>query len=78
MVERDMYFADEKARKRYQITNVITKILLYAFLTIMAIFMLIPFYWMINTSLKSRATMLEENSRGMPYFFAPNPTLRLF
>ena len=78
MIERDMYFADEKARKRYQITNIITKILLYTFLTIMAIFMLIPFYWMINTSLKSRAIMLEENSRGMPYFFAPNPTLDNF
>ena len=29
MIERDMYFADEKARKRYQITNIITKILLF-------------------------------------------------
>ena len=43
----------EEALKREKTLKTIRYILSYTFLTILAIFMLIPFYWMINTSLKT-------------------------
>ncbi len=78
MAEKEVYFADEKAMKRYRITKTISQVLLYTFLTIMAVFMLVPFYWMINTSLKDSATMALEIQKGTPYFFPPTITFENF
>lgn len=49
----DLYFIDEAAKKRYKRQSIFFGILKYTFLTICAIFMLIPFYYMIITSLKA-------------------------
>ncbi|MDD2433797.1 MAG: carbohydrate ABC transporter permease [Bacilli bacterium] len=51
--EENMYFASEEAKKAYRRKHIITQILLYGFLILVAIFILIPFYWMLNTSLKT-------------------------
>lgn len=43
---------DTIKQDNYQIRKIIFKVLVYAFLALFAIFVLIPFYWMILTSLK--------------------------
>lgn len=47
------------------IVKILVKVALYAFLIIMAIIVLFPFYWMINSSLKS----LDEYRMSVPTFW---------
>ncbi len=51
MAEHAVYFADDNARKRYIVLNIIKKVLLYLFLTIFALFMLTPFVFMVFASI---------------------------
>ena len=50
---------------RQRVSSVIVKILIYLFLVVMALIVLFPFYWMINSSLKS----LEEYRLSVPTFW---------
>ena len=50
---------------RQRVIRVIVKIGVYAFLLLMALVVLFPFYWMISSSLKS----LEEYRRSVPTFW---------
>jgi multiple sugar transport system permease protein len=43
----------QELEKKVLIAKIIKYVLLYLFLTVMALFIIFPFYWMINTSLKS-------------------------
>ena len=56
----DVYFIDEAAKKRFKRQRIAFNILTYTFLTICALFMLIPFYYMIITSLKSPEALNNE------------------
>ena len=47
MAENATYFADDKARKIYMTKKIISKVLIYLFLTIFALFLLAPFVLMI-------------------------------
>ncbi|HAK05342.1 MAG TPA: carbohydrate ABC transporter permease [Firmicutes bacterium] len=76
--DRDIYFADQKAMQRYKVTKFFSTILLYGFLTILALFILIPFYWMIVTSLKSNATVEMERITGTLGFFPSEITFANF
>lgn len=58
-----------KAEKRKTIKNII----LYTLLTIWAIMVLFPFFWMILTSIKSYS---EYNSEYIPKFYAASPTMQ--
>lgn len=51
---------DTIKQENYQVRKIIFQVLLYAFLALFAIFVLIPFYWMILTSLKELAEV-EKN-----------------
>ncbi len=51
----------EQALKKQKVTKVIIKIFVYAFLIVVAITTLFPFYWMINTSLKSQSDYINQN-----------------
>ena len=53
MAEHEVYFASEAQMRRYKAQKIITQVLLYGFLTLMGIFIVIPFYYMIITSFKS-------------------------
>ena len=53
-----------KAQKIAKITN---KVIIYLFLTLVALFTLFPFYWMINTSLKT----LYDYTNEIPQTFWP-------
>ena len=48
-----------------KITNIIVKTFIYAFLVVIAIIVIFPFYWMINSSLKT----LEEYKLTIPTFW---------
>lgn len=48
-------FSLEMTKKRQRFVKVLVQILLYAFLSIMAIIVLFPFYWMLLSSVKTRA-----------------------
>ena len=61
MQEKDMNDVTSKQR----VTKIIGKILIYLFLAVMAVIVLFPFYWMINSSLKS----LDEYRLSMPTFW---------
>ena len=61
MKEKDM----NDVTSRQKATQIIGKILIYLFLAVMAVIVLFPFYWMINSSLKS----LEEYRLSMPTFW---------
>ena len=53
MADHEIYFASEAQMRRYKAQKIITQVLLYGFLTIMGLFIVIPFYYMIITSFKS-------------------------
>lgn len=61
MHEKDM----QKETSRQKVVGVIVMVLLYAFLITMALIVLFPFYWMINSSLKT----LEEYRISVPTFW---------
>ncbi|WP_035345384.1 carbohydrate ABC transporter permease [Haploplasma modicum] len=73
---------DYRQNKRLvvQKTNkIIGKTITYSFLTIMALFVLIPFYWMFNVSLQSNNEVL--NSISISYFpkeFSPDNYIKVF
>ena len=61
MHERDM----QKVSQKQKIVKICVQVLLYAFLAVMAIIVLFPFYWMINSSLKT----IEEYRLSVPTFW---------
>ena len=56
-----------KAEKKQKVFKIFRVILTYLFLFVLAVIMVFPFYWMINSSLKS----LDEYYQATPTFF-PN------
>lgn len=73
MAERnidEMFFASEAAKKIYKRKRVVTQILLYGFLILVALFIIIPFYWMIITSLKTQAEVDLVNPTLFPKVIA--------
>lgn len=63
MRERNM----KQETSRQKVMKIVVQVLLYAFLIAMAIIVLFPFYWMINSSLKT----WDEYQRSVPTFW-PN------
>lgn len=61
MQEKDM----QKEAGHQKVIRVLVKVFLYAFLVLMALIVLFPFYWMINSSLKT----LEEYRLSVPTFW---------
>lgn len=66
MHERDM----QKVSAKQKVVKALVIILVYAFLIFMALVVLFPFYWMLNSSLKS----LDEYRQSIPTFW-PNRIL---
>ena len=50
MAEHAMYFTDDKARRAYLTKTIVSKVFIYLFLTIFALFMLAPFIMMVAGS----------------------------
>ena len=64
---------DEKYLKRERQRKLAGRIAVYAFLTLWALMVLFPFYWMVLTSIKSYSAY---NSEYVPKFIAEAPTLQ--
>ena len=61
MTEKDI----DKVSKKQKIVKIIVQVLLYAFLGIMAVVVLFPFYWMLISSVKS----ITEYNQSVPTLF---------
>ena len=61
MHQQDM----QKVSVRQKVVKILVQVALYAFLILMAIIVLFPFYWMINSSLKT----LDEYRLSVPTFW---------
>ena len=64
MAEHEVYFASEKQLKIYKARKIITQILLYGFLTLVGLFILMPFWYMIITSFKGKDAFEAEELKG--------------
>jgi len=64
MAEHEVYFATEAQLRSYKIRKVITQVLLYGFLTVIGLFIILPFWYMIVTSFKSTAAFEKEELSG--------------
>lgn len=63
----------EKIQKSAKIRRIVGNVVLYALLTLWAILVLFPFYWMVLTSVKSYGTY---NAERIPAFFTLSPTMQ--
>ncbi|MCR5278116.1 MAG: carbohydrate ABC transporter permease [Lachnospiraceae bacterium] len=62
----------QSLEKKSKVSSAVTAVLKYALLTLWALIVLFPFYWMILTSVKSYSAY---NSEYVPKFFTLSPTL---
>lgn len=63
----------EKIEKSAKVKNTVRNVIIYTLLTLWAIMVLFPFYWMILTSVKSYSSY---NSEYVPSFFTMSPTMQ--
>lgn len=63
----------EKIQKSEKIRRIVGNVVLYTLLTLWAILVLFPFYWMVLTSVKSYSTY---NAERIPAFFTLSPTMQ--
>lgn len=61
----------QKAQKAGEHRRILSKVVLYFLLTLWALIVLFPFYWMVLTSFKSYASY---NAEVLPTFFSLSPT----
>ena len=73
MIEMEQHLDFEKEQKQTLRRGRLLKGLTYFFLTIWALIVLFPFYWMILTSVKSYGSY---NAEHVPAFFTLSPTLQ--
>ena len=60
----EVYFATPAQMRMYKARKIIEQILLYAFLTLVGLFIVLPFFYMIITSFKSTAAYENEQVKG--------------
>ncbi len=63
----------EKIERRARVKKIVSNVAVYFFLTLWAVMVLFPFYWMILSSVKSYSAY---NSEYIPKFFTLAPTFR--
>lgn len=64
MAEHELYFATDAQLRAYKIRRIITQVLLYGFLTLVGLFIILPFWYMIITSFKSTSAFENEELSG--------------
>ena len=69
MAEHEVYFASEKQLRIYKARKIITQVLLYGFLTLIGLFILFPFWYMLITSFKSTSAFEQEELSGKLVFY---------
>lgn len=66
--------AKKEQEKKYRAIQIVVKVAVYTFLTLFALFMLLPFWFMIMTSLKHPNTYNQELTAGALKMFTGTPT----
>ena len=74
MANHDIYFDSQSSMRVYKVKKFFQQISLYSFITIFAFFMLVPFWFMIVTSLKDLGDFRFEQATGILNFFPTEPT----
>lgn len=64
MAEHEQYFATERQLRIYKARKIISNVLLYGFLTLVGLFIVIPFWYMLITSFKSTTAFEQEELSG--------------
>ncbi|MDR0934836.1 MAG: carbohydrate ABC transporter permease [Erysipelotrichaceae bacterium] len=64
MAEHEIYFATASQLRQYKAKKIVTQVLLYGFLTLIGLFIVLPFFYMIITSFKSTDAYGMEQARG--------------
>lgn len=64
MAEHEIYFATSSQLRQYKAKKIVTQVLLYGFLTLIGLFIVLPFFYMIITSFKSTAAYDTEQAAG--------------
>ena len=73
ITKEDIAMDYEKLQKSARTKSIIRNVIIYTLLTLWAIMVLFPFYWMILTSVKSYSSY---NSEYIPSFFTLSPTMQ--
>lgn len=71
MAQHEMYFADAAAQRRWRAKFIVSRTFLFLFLTLFALFILLPFWFMVITSLKSSDLYTAEKYAGVLRLFIP-------
>jgi len=64
-MERELYL-DPQELKKFKIKRRVSQVLLYVFLVVMALFIIIPFYWMVISSVKKTWEITSPNITLLP------------
>ncbi len=75
---QDMYFENEKEVRKYKIIRVVKYTFVYIFLVLIALFTLIPFYWMLATAFKSDDELIRIPATFFPMDFTWKNFSQLF
>lgn len=75
---QDMYFADKRSQQIWRAKHIISRIFLYLFLTLFALFILLPFWFMVITSLKHPDAYEAERINSVVKLWADHPTIYNF
>jgi multiple sugar transport system permease protein len=74
MATHEVYFDSQRSMRIYQVKKFFQQLSLYTFITLFAFFMLVPFWFMIVTSLKDLGDFRFEQATGILNFFPTEPT----
>jgi multiple sugar transport system permease protein len=74
MATHEVYFDSQRSMRIYQVKKFFQQLSLYTFVTVFAFFMLVPFWFMIVTSLKDLGDFRFEQATGILNFFPVEPT----
>jgi multiple sugar transport system permease protein len=74
MANLEVYFDSKKSQRIFYVKRVFQQMFLYTFVSIFALFMIVPFWFMIVTSLKDLSDFRFEQATGMLNFFPSEPT----
>jgi multiple sugar transport system permease protein len=74
MATNEVYFDSKKTQRIYYVKKTFQQVFLYLFVSTFALFMIVPFWFMIVTSLKDLSDFRFEQATGSLNFFPSEPT----
>ena len=79
LISKRLDYKDNATLRAQKTSKIINKTLVYLFLTLLALFVIIPFYWMLNISFQSTPQAMESITPALfPSDFAAGNYVRIF